>query len=95
MREFVNTWVLGFQHAMDATNKKTKTQKAKIENQINKQESSKKKPKKQKLNPLQRERQELYLNQPTQFHNMGFRMRMLPSLIYRNKKTKIQKREKN
>ena len=79
---------------MDATNKKTKTQKAKIENQINKQESSKKKkPKKQKLNPLQRERQELYLNQPNQFHNMGFRM--LPSLIYRNKKTKIQKREKN
>lgn len=79
---------------MDATNKKTKTQKAKIENQINKQESSKKKPKKQKLNPLQRERQERYLNQPNQFHNMGFRM--LPSLIYRNKKkNKIQKREKN
>lgn len=94
MRKFVNMSVLGFQHAMDATNKKTKTQKAKIENQINKQESSKKKPKKQKLNPLQRERQELYLNQPNQFHNMGFRM--LPSLIYRNKKkTKIQKREKN
>ena len=77
---------------MDATNKKTKTQKAKIENQINKQESSKKKPKKQKLNPLQRERQELYLNQPNQFHNMGFRM--LPSLIYRNKKKLRFKRER-
>ena len=48
MREFVNMWVLGFQHAMDATNKKTKTQKAKLENQINKPESSRKKKKKKK-----------------------------------------------
>ena len=69
---------------MDATNKKTKTQKAKIENQINKPESSREKTQKTKIESITEKRQELYLNQPNQFHDMGFRM--LLSLIYRNKK---------
>ena len=64
MREFVNMWVLGFQHAMDATNKKTKTQKAKIENQINKQESSKKKNQKTKIESIT-ERKARTLLEPT------------------------------
>ena len=73
--------------------KKQKPRKQKSKIRLISKSPPKKKTKKQKLNPLQRERQELYLNQPNQLHNMGFRM--LPSLIYRNKKTKIQKREKN
>ena len=69
---------------MDAQKKKKKKpQKAK--NGVNNSESSKQKPKQQKLNPLEREKQELYLTQtqPNQFHNLGFRM--LLYLIYRNK----------
>lgn len=67
---------------MDATKKKKNPER---KNQVNNSESSKQKHKQQKLNLLEREKQELYLTQtqPNQFHNFGFRM--LLYLIYRNK----------